>query len=34
MGGYERKPASWALDGIPAGFEAQLLPRTGTGWRS
>ena len=26
MGGYERKPAPWALDGIPAGFEAQLLP--------
>lgn len=26
MGGYERNPASWALDGIPAGFEAQLLP--------
>jgi glycine cleavage system aminomethyltransferase T/glycine/D-amino acid oxidase-like deaminating enzyme len=26
MGGYERKPASWALDGIPAGFEAKLLP--------
>ncbi len=25
MGGYERNPASWALDGIPAGFEAQLL---------
>ena len=25
MGGYERKPAAWALDGIPAGFEAQLL---------
>src|SRR5229473_642743 len=26
MGGYERRPAPWALDGIPAGFEAQLLP--------
>ena len=26
MGGYERKPAPWALDGIPEGFEAQLLP--------
>ena len=26
MGGYERKPASWALDGIPDGFEAKLLP--------
>src|SRR5947209_18561819 len=26
MGGYERKPAPWALDGIPAGFEAKLLP--------
>jgi 4-methylaminobutanoate oxidase (formaldehyde-forming) len=26
MGGYERKPAPWALDGIPSGFEAQLLP--------
>jgi glycine cleavage system T protein len=26
MGGYERKPAPWALDGIPDGFEAQLLP--------
>ena len=25
MGGYERKPAPWALDGIPEGFEAQLL---------
>jgi glycine cleavage system T protein len=25
MGGYERKPAAWALDGIPEGFEAQLL---------
>jgi 4-methylaminobutanoate oxidase (formaldehyde-forming) len=25
MGGYERQPAAWALDGIPAGFEAQLL---------
>jgi glycine cleavage system aminomethyltransferase T/glycine/D-amino acid oxidase-like deaminating enzyme len=26
MGGYERKPAPWALDGIPPGFEARLLP--------
>jgi 4-methylaminobutanoate oxidase (formaldehyde-forming) len=26
MGGYERKPAPWGLDGIPEGFEAQLLP--------
>src|SRR5690348_14417214 len=26
MGGYERRPAPWALDGIPAGFEARLLP--------
>ena len=26
MGGYERRPAPWALDGIPEGFEAQLLP--------
>jgi len=26
MGGYERKPYPWALDGIPAGFEAKLLP--------
>jgi 4-methylaminobutanoate oxidase (formaldehyde-forming) len=26
MGGYERTPAAWALDGIPDGFEAQLLP--------
>jgi 4-methylaminobutanoate oxidase (formaldehyde-forming) len=26
MGGYERKPAPWALDGIPEGFEAKLLP--------
>src|SRR5579862_2475388 len=26
MGGYERRPASWALDGVPDGFEAQLLP--------
>jgi 4-methylaminobutanoate oxidase (formaldehyde-forming) len=25
MGGYERKPAAWALDGVPEGFEAQLL---------
>jgi glycine cleavage system T protein len=26
MGGYERDPAAWALDGVPDGFEAQLLP--------
>jgi 4-methylaminobutanoate oxidase (formaldehyde-forming) len=26
MGGYERKPAPWALDGIPPAFEAKLLP--------
>src|SRR5207253_3792122 len=26
MGGYERNPAPWALDGIPDGFEAKLLP--------
>src|SRR3954452_11151359 len=26
MGGYERKPAPWALDGIPDDFEAKLLP--------
>jgi 4-methylaminobutanoate oxidase (formaldehyde-forming) len=26
MGGYERQPAPWALDGVPDGFEAQLLP--------
>jgi glycine cleavage system T protein len=25
MGGYERNPAPWALDGVPDGFEAQLL---------
>jgi 4-methylaminobutanoate oxidase (formaldehyde-forming) len=25
MGGYERNPAPWALDGVPEGFEAQLL---------
>jgi glycine cleavage system T protein len=25
MGGYERNPAAWALEGIPDGFEAQLL---------
>jgi len=25
MGGYERNPAPFALDGIPPGFEAQLL---------
>ena len=27
MGGYERKPAPWAIDGIPDGFEAKLLPQ-------
>jgi glycine cleavage system T protein len=27
MGGYERTPAPWALDGIPDGFEAKLLPQ-------
>src|SRR5262249_57033605 len=26
MGGYERQPAPWALDGIPARLEAPLLP--------
>jgi glycine cleavage system T protein len=26
MGGYERRPAAWALDGVPDGFEAKLLP--------
>src|SRR4051812_16185054 len=26
MGGYERDPAPWALEGVPDGFEAQLLP--------
>src|SRR5580765_5531431 len=26
MGGYERNPAPWALDGIPADFNAKLLP--------
>jgi glycine cleavage system T protein len=26
MGGYERQPEAWALDGVPDGFEAQLLP--------
>jgi 4-methylaminobutanoate oxidase (formaldehyde-forming) len=25
MGGYEKHPYPWALDGIPEGFEAQLL---------
>ncbi len=30
MGGYERKPAPWALDGIPEGFEAQA-PAGGVG---
>src|SRR5947207_9216411 len=27
MGGYERKPAAWAIDGIPDDFEAQVLPQ-------
>ena len=26
MGGYEREPDPWALDGVPDGFEAELLP--------
>jgi 4-methylaminobutanoate oxidase (formaldehyde-forming) len=26
MGGYERGPKPWALDGVPDGFEAKLLP--------
>src|SRR6266545_7530721 len=26
MGGYERHPAPWALDGIPQDFNAKLLP--------
>lgn len=26
MGGYERQPYPWALDGVPADFEARLLP--------
>src|SRR6516165_7235249 len=26
MGGYERRPKPWALDGVPDGFEAKLLP--------
>ena len=26
MGGYERKPYPWALDGVPEDFEARLLP--------
>jgi len=26
MGGYEREPQAWALDGVPDGFEAELLP--------
>jgi 4-methylaminobutanoate oxidase (formaldehyde-forming) len=26
MGGYERHPAPWGLDGIPADFNEQLLP--------
>ncbi len=27
MGGYERNPSAWGLDGIPEGFEAKLLPQ-------
>src|SRR5437762_118351 len=27
MGGYESKPEPWAIDGIPDGFEAKLLPQ-------
>ena len=27
MGGYERSPAPWALDGIPADFNGKLLAR-------
>jgi glycine cleavage system aminomethyltransferase T/glycine/D-amino acid oxidase-like deaminating enzyme len=26
MGGYERNPAPWALDGVPADFNGKLLP--------
>jgi 4-methylaminobutanoate oxidase (formaldehyde-forming) len=26
MGGYERRPAPWSLDGIPADFNGKLLP--------
>jgi len=26
MGGYERQPAPWSLDGIPADFNGKLLP--------
>jgi 4-methylaminobutanoate oxidase (formaldehyde-forming) len=26
MGGYEREPAPWSLDGIPADFNGKLLP--------
>src|SRR5581483_7757736 len=26
MGGYEREPAAWALDGIPQDFNSKLLP--------
>jgi glycine cleavage system aminomethyltransferase T/glycine/D-amino acid oxidase-like deaminating enzyme len=26
MGGYERGPKPWALEGVPDGFEAKLLP--------
>ena len=25
-GGYERNPAPWGLDGIPADFNSKLLP--------
>jgi len=26
MGGYERRPAAWALDGVPGDFNGKLLP--------
>src|SRR5205085_3093812 len=29
MGGYERNPAPWALDGEPGGVEARLPPTAG-----
>ena len=34
MGGYERQPAPWGLDGIPADFNGRLLGRTGRASRS
>ena len=34
MGGYERNPAPWALDGIPADFNASCCQRTGPASRS